>query len=731
VAARGSARAAAAARAPLPGGGDASRVPAGTRGATGRGPLRSGELAEAAVLADVGLVLEVLGWFLPLGGVLQVLAVVPFALLAARRRLRATVVAALAAGLVAFFVGGPGIVLQTAVAASLGAAIGVPRRHGWGGWTVLPLALAGTGVPLAAVSLAADAASPSLRALSFAQLEIAWSDVRAVLRAGGLYRVVERGDALVHELVVRWWVTVPAAELALVALGAVFGLRYLWPLLSRLESASPPVRDDVPVERLAPSVARGAGDPAPVPVRLLDVRYRYPGAARDAVAGCSVRLDPGTLLVLTGPNGSGKSTLARLLAGWLEPTAGEVERAGAAGIGARRGTALVFQRPESQVLGVRVRDDVAFGLPRGERPDLARLLGRVGLAGFEDRETATLSGGELQRLAIAAALARSPRLLVSDESTAMLDAGGRAAVASLLRSLAGEGVAVVHVTHRLEEAEGADVLLRLDAGRALPAGPAHAAGSDGAGASAPRRAPATPPAAAPAASRAPAATRAPGPPVLELRGVGHVYGAGSPWARRALEDVSLEVAAGEGVVLTGPNGSGKSTLAWVAAGLFVPTEGEVRLLGAPVAEARRRVGMAFQHARLQLLRPTVLADVAYGADEATARAALVQVGLDPERFGPRRVDELSGGEQRRVALAGLLVRAPSLIVLDEPFAGLDEPSRDGLARLLAWLRTTHGIALVTVSHDLELAGVLGERLVRLEGGRVVEQLRTGGTGWPA
>jgi energy-coupling factor transport system ATP-binding protein len=151
----------------------------------------------------------------------------------------------------------------------------------------------------------------------------------------------------------------------------------------------------------------------------------------------------------------------------------------------------------------------------------------------------------------------------------------------------------------------------------------------------------------------------------------------------------------------------------------VPTEGEVLIEGRPVVAGTGAVGISFQHARLQLIRPTVLADVSYGADKDRATAALRSVGLDPVTMGPRRVDELSGGEQRRVALAGLLVRDPLLLVLDEPYAGLDDEARAGLAAVLARLRDEREMATVVVSHDLDNADMLGDRLITLEAGQVV------------
>jgi energy-coupling factor transport system ATP-binding protein len=202
--------------------------------------------------------------------------------------------------------------------------------------------------------------------------------------------------------------------------------------------------------------------------------------------------------------------------------------------------------------------------------------------------------------------------------------------------------------------------------------------------------------------------------------VGHTYGAGSPWAHQALEGVDLEVAPGEGVLVVGTNGSGKSTLAWIMAGVLRPSRGWCTLDGEPVRSRAGAVGLAFQHARLQLQRSTVKLDLlAAGAqDDADAEAHLTSVGLDWSELAERRIDELSGGQQRRVALAGVLARKPSVLVLDEPLAGLDRPSQESLVSLLARLRHERGLTVVVISHDLEGMERVCDRVVRLEDGRV-------------
>jgi energy-coupling factor transport system ATP-binding protein len=217
--------------------------------------------------------------------------------------------------------------------------------------------------------------------------------------------------------------------------------------------------------------------------------------------------------------------------------------------------------------------------------------------------------------------------------------------------------------------------------------------------------------------------------VIELRGVGHVYAQGSPWAHRALEAVDLTIATGERVVVVGANGSGKSTLAWAVAGLLEPTEGHVLLDGEPIDLTRGQTAIAFQHARLQLFRATVQSDIRFGSDvpEWAVDEALALVGLDPLLFRNRRVDELSGGEQRRVVLAGAIVRRPRVLVLDEPLAGLDRVGRRQLVELLERMQSTIPISIMAVTHDLSYAHLLGPRAVVLEEGRVaadgpVEQL---------
>jgi energy-coupling factor transport system ATP-binding protein len=192
-------------------------------------------------------------------------------------------------------------------------------------------------------------------------------------------------------------------------------------------------------------------------------------------------------------------------------------------------------------------------------------------------------------------------------------------------------------------------------------------------------------------------------PVIELVGVSHEYGSGTPWAKTALRDVSFTVERGDGVLIHGGNGSGKSTLAWIMAGLTVPTTGSCLMDGRPTHEQVGAVALSFQAARLQLMRSRVDLEVASAAgfshrEKDRVAAALAVVGLD-SALAKRRIDQLSGGQMRRVVLAGLLARSPRALILDEPLAGLDAASQRGLLRLLEDLRRERGLTVVVISHD--------------------------------
>ena len=202
------------------------------------------------------------------------------------------------------------------------------------------------------------------------------------------------------------------------------------------------------------------------PLRVQGLRFRWPNGA-PALDHCSFSLPGPGLWMLVGGNGSGKSTLLRLIAGLLQPEAGEIF--------CTAPPALVFQNPDHQLLLPGCGSELCFHLPKGQRPDLATVeaaLARVGLAGFASRPIHSLSGGQKQRLAIASALISGARLLLLDEPTALLDPQSQGEVLALIRKLCNgpspEGslpLTALWVTHRLEELELCDGALHLERGR--------------------------------------------------------------------------------------------------------------------------------------------------------------------------------------------------------------------------------------------------------------------------
>ena len=660
----------------------------------GTGSLRPVELAHAAVMAALCAAIAIIAVVVPFAAGLSLLGTVPMGLLAYRYRLRVLITATVAGGIIAFLIAGMGGLMTVVNCAYIGGLTGIVKRRGRGTTTVVAAALV-AGALFGLAIVAALAVLARLRHLIFESVTANVAGVAAILeRIPNMQGAAERLTRDFGTVLDYWPV--------LFFLAGVFSITWVslvgWWALSKVLARLLGVPD---VHKLEPSA--DTGPVVPVPLQLRDVVFRYPGTDRDALGPLSLDVQPGEHVAVTGPNGSGKTTLMLVLSG-REPTSGTVQRPGAVGLGKLGGTAVVLQHPESQVLGTRVADDVVWGLPTGVTIEVDRLLAEVGLDGFSERDTGGLSGGELQRLAVAGALAREPSLLIADEVTSMVDQDGRDAVMSVLSGLTrNHRTALVHITHYNNEAEAADRTVNLT-GRGIADNTADVPMVEKADVH-----PAT------AGDDAPR-----GAPVLELNGVSHEYGLGTPWAQTALRDIDFAVHEGDGVLIHGLNGSGKSTLAWIMAGLLEPASGSCLLDGRPVSDQVGAVAISFQAARLQLMRSHVALEIASTAgfsmyDQAKVTEALRTVGLEPT-LASRRIEQLSGGQMRRVVLAGLLARKPRALILDEPLAGLDGASQQGLLQLLVDLRRRERLTVVVISHDFAGLEELCPRILHLENG---------------
>lgn len=656
---------------------------------TRAGSLRPGELAQASVMGALCAAIAIIAVVLPHGGGLGLLGSVPTGLLAYRYRIRVLIAGTVAAAVIGFLVVGLSGLGAIALCAYVGGLAGTVKRHRRGTPTVIAVSF-GAGVVVGAGMVAALTVLTRFRQLAFHAASATVDGAATVVsRVAQLRAPAQQFRAFFAEALHYWqWLVLGYAVFVIVGASLV-GWWALSRVLERLRGVPDVHKLDAPTS---------GGPIRPVPVRLERVRLRYPHADHDALRAVSLDVQTGEHIAVTGANGSGKTTLMLILAG-REPTSGVVERPGAVGLGELGGTAVIMQHPESQVLGTRVADDVVWGLPPGKATDIPRLLGEVGLAALADRDTGSLSGGELQRLAVAAALAREPALLIADEVTSMVDRQGREKLLAVLSGLTERHqTALVHITHYNDEAEYAD--------RAINLGDASMDADLVRSATAP----------APTVTNGQSAS----PAVLELVRVGHEYASGTPWSQTALRDVSFAVHEGDGLLIHGGNGSGKSTLAWIMAGLTVPTTGACLLDGRPTTDQVGAVALQFQAARLQLMRARVDLEVASAAgfspaDHARVTAALAAVGLDAA-LATRRIDQLSGGQMRRVVLAGLLARSPRVLILDEPLAGLDAASQRGLVQLLAQRRRDTGLTVVVISHDFAGLQELCPRTLHLRNG---------------
>ena len=222
---------------------------------------------------------------------------------------------------------------------------------------------------------------------------------------------------------------------------------------------------------------------------------------------------------------------------------------------------------------------------------------------------------------------------------------------------------------------------------------------------------------------------------LELKNLTHTYSAGSAFQSTAINDVSLTIEDGEFIAVVGHTGSGKSTLVQHLNGLLKPTSGQVLIDGEDLhgenvdrRRVRQKVGLVFQYPEYQLFEETVAKDIAFGpknqgltADEIDARVrrAMEAVHLDYDKYANRSPFELSGGQMRRVAIAGVLAMEPKILILDEPTAGLDPRGRDRILTMIRDLHARGGVTVIMVSHSMDDVARLATRLIVMSRGKLV------------
>ena len=454
---------------------------------------------------------------------------------------------------------------------------------------------------------------------------------------------------------------------------------------------------------------KDGGKDAAITVNNLSFSYN----SKKALDNISFCLEPSSYTAVVGANGSGKSTLCRLLCGLIENQSGEIFVAPGLRIG------LVFQSPKDQIVSSKVYRDTAFG-PQNLKLSAAEVelrtiecLSVVELLHKAEAPSNALSLGQTQKLAFAGMLAVSPDILILDEATAMLDPSARQNIYEVLRSLNNRGTTIIHITHDMDAVKEAADVIGLEEGRIFYNGPADAF-----------------------LKNKELLKKICGEPLVKAvrkveAGVSAcVSGSGAQetfafenvsfayeGSDVLLNDISFSLQKGTLTALTGPSGAGKSTLLELGAGLLMPSSGRVLCNNKPA--------LAQQNCAAALFESFAADDVAFGprndglkgkALVERVRSSMDRVGLPFEQYGERQSAGLSGGEQRRLAVAGILAMDRDVVFFDEPTAGLDGISRSHVLKMLRSLADEGKTVLFTTHHPDEAA--FADREIKIVDGSV-------------
>ncbi len=499
--------------------------------------------------------------------------------------------------------------------------------------------------------------------------------------------------------------------------------------------------------------------------------------ANKVLHGIDLTVPKGQFLAVLGHNGCGKSTLAKHLNCILTATSGKVLVNGidcadeSRVFDIRQTVGMVFQNPDNQLVATVVEEDVAFalenlGVPSDEiRERVNNALKTVGMYDHREHSPHQLSGGQKQRVAIAGVLAMRPECIVLDEPTAMLDPRGRAEVMNTVKLLNSQGVTIILITHYMDEAVQADRVAVMDHGKIIMDAPpreifaqvdelkAHSLDVPQvtelmyelrkAGFDVPADVLTEQECADALISRKhrsiditpyePPPENEDVPFIAETKKLVYKYSVGTPFESTAVDNVSVSIRKGQFVGVIGHTGSGKSTFIQHLNGLLKPTSGEVFIdgrniwaKGSDIRSVRFLAGLVFQYSEYQLFEDTVYKDIAYGprnmglSDEEidkAVREAAAAMGIDDELL-ERSPFDLSGGQKRRAALAGVIAMRPEVLILDEPAAGLDPKGRDTVLDEINEYHKKSGTTILLVSHSMEDIVKYAEKILVMNHGRL-------------
>ena len=477
-------------------------------------------------------------------------------------------------------------------------------------------------------------------------------------------------------------------------------------------------------------------------VVLKNICFSYDDGKTWTLNRLNLTIRSGERVAIVGKNGSGKSTLAKIIAGLAAPDSGYVELCGEkvfenttayadAYRNARKFIGALFQSPEDQIVTTVTEDDVAFGLENlnVEQPKMRKLVNNaleaVHMQNHRLSNPSLMSGGQMQKVALAGSIAMQSKLLVLDEPTSMLDSKSRENVDELFDDLHKSGTSIVQITHRIDECQRADRILLLENGVlheiCLEKLESYLNNSKS---SLSKKSQENINNYQKRNENINDSTHA-----NKAISISHLTVKYDNKSTAAINDYSLDVNEGEIVAIMGENGCGKSTLAKALCGLLKAESGSIIVEKIPVSgktskadrqNLRKTIGYVMQLPEQQLFANTVREDVAYGPKNFGLKGDALKERVDEtlkllnlEDLAEKSPFSLSGGQQRLVAIAGVLAFKPRILVLDEPTAGLDFEAASRLLQILCELNN-QGVTIVVITHNIHEVKALGARLVTLK-----------------
>ncbi|MEW5925058.1 MAG: energy-coupling factor transporter ATPase [Candidatus Zixiibacteriota bacterium] len=471
-----------------------------------------------------------------------------------------------------------------------------------------------------------------------------------------------------------------------------------------------------------------------------NVTFAYPNGSI-ALNSLNLHIERGEKVVIVGSNGSGKTTLALLINGVLRPTSGSIKVVGLDpsidkdNKELKRKVGLVFQNPDNQLVSTTVEREVAFSLENMNVPHdqmhrrVTRMLEFFGLIDFRNKLTSDLSGGEKQRLALAAVMVAEPDILILDEPGSYLDQTGKRLLNKAIDLLLAEkeDLTVLRITQYNEEAESYNRMIVFRDGQIEYDNTpeyifrnAVSGGSLGIDIPLKYRIQSRSASDSQDDSSPLAITDTVNQSGIIMDSVAFSYESGP--GRRLFDNLNLKLTSGKVYGLVGPSGSGKTTLIQLLAGLIKPDSGKITYDG--FKPAAGKLAVSFQQPERQFFLETVDREIRFGAEnlgfddiDKIAGQCYSLIGLDKDKYSNRNPFTLSGGEKRKLAFGTILSLKPKFIFFDEPTCGLDQQGIDKFKGLVARLKQ-NGIGMIIISHFGDIIFDLADEVIALQQGRI-------------